>query len=340
MSTMQSNDPVKKTRVFFVRFLLPLFLVGVIFFLTWLCPSAMSVVLWTLFLLSLLTRLLSLFNNRIISWFFIAVFLFSGFFFYLHSEKIENITNAKYLLQKNLLIKQADGISFYFHAQRARIQAEVNNFSISFVRFSLPGKRQIAIIFTLVLLLRFLGLKVFHRVLDKLSNSIFEFFAFAVAKTYYWLLDFFFYKSIEIAFVFCLWMLALRLLQFDYVFEIALAAGLSTLTPILGIWMGGFFPLLYVHASDKMIVQIVGVIITFAVMWLFRHIAISRVARKSFADVKPLTVLVFLGTGYLCWNITGLLYIVPLFVFARRLVCTCLQGKPLYYKYQKESNIT
>ncbi|NOY57858.1 MAG: hypothetical protein GXO75_02860 [Calditrichaeota bacterium] len=333
---MQSNYPVKRGQVFLVRFLLPLFLVGVIFSLTWLCPSAMSVVLWTLFLLSLLTRLLRLFNNRIVSWLFITVFLFSGFFFYLHSEKIENKTNAEYLLQKNLLEKQADSIFPYFHVQKVKIKAEIHDFSVSFVRFFLPGKRQIAIIFTLVLLLRFFSLKVFHGVLDKLSNSIFEFFAFAVAKVYHRLLDFFFYKSIEIAFVFLLWMLALRLLQFNDVFEIALAAGLSTLTPILGIWLVGLFPLLYVQTSDKMVVQIIGVIVTFAVMWLFRHIAISRVARKYFTDIKPLTVLVLLGAGYLFGNITGLLVIVPLFVFIRFLVWTFLQGKPLYNKHQKE----
>lgn len=336
MSTMQSNIPVKKGRVFLFRFLLPLFLVGVIFFLTWLCPAATSVVLWTLFLLPLLTRLLRLFNNRIILWLFITVFLFSGFFFYLYSEKIEGKMNAEHLLQTNLLEKQADSISPDFMVQRERIQAEIHDFSVSFVRFFLPGKRQIVIIFTLVLLLRFFGLKVFHRVLDKLSNSVFEFFAFAVAKVYHRLLDFFFYKSIEIAFVFILWMLALYLLQFDDAFEIALAAGLSTLTPILGIWLGGLFPMLFVQTSEKMIVQTIGVIITFAVVWLCRHIAMGRVVRNYFADIKPLTVPVLLGAGYLFGNITGLLVIVPLFVFSRFLLWTFLQGKPLYNKHQKE----
>ncbi|NIA30044.1 MAG: AI-2E family transporter, partial [Actinobacteria bacterium] len=215
-----------------------------------------------------------------------------------------------------------------------KIREKVYNFSNSFLLFILPGKRQVAIIFTFVLLLQFYGLKVFHRVLDKRSNSGFEFIAFFVTRVYSRLLAFFFIKSIDVVFVFILWLLALHLLQFDGAFQIALVAGLGILTPIFGMWLGGLFPLFYLQTSDNMIVQIVGVIITLAVIWLFRHIVIPR---EQFWDINRRTILVLLAIGYLFGNVVGLFIIVPLFVFVRFLVGTFLQGKPLYHKIQKET---
>jgi len=331
MNIVQRNFPVKKRQMFVVHFLIPFFLAGFIFFLMWLAPSAVQVLLWTLVLFSFLNRLLRHFNNRIVSWLFVAVLLSVGILYFFQSEKIEK-GNDQYSLQNKSPAENADDILLYFSRQRTKIHVQVHIFSNSFVKFILPGKIQVSVIFLFVLFLQLFGSNIFHIILDKQSNSAFEFFAFFVTKVYHWLVDFFFYRSVEIAFVFFLWMLALGLLQFDYAFEIALAIALSNLTPIVGIWLGGLFPLLYVQTSDKMTVQIVGVIITFAVIWLFRYILTARILRDQFGDIKPGTILVLLGGGYFIAKIIGLFLIVPIFMFARFLVCTIIQGKPLYYK--------
>ncbi len=341
MSVLLRNCPVKRGQIVFARYFVPLCLAGILFLLMWLFPSVVRIVLWTLVLFSFLNRLLRQFNNKILEWIFIVLFLAVGSIFYLHVEKIESKTNDQISLQNKLLLKDDQGISSYHKWQRAGVRSEIHDFSASLVHFILPGKFQLAMITIFVLLLQLLGLKIFHIFLDKRSNSTFEFAAFIAAKVYCWLVDFSFYRLLEIAFVFSLWILALWLLQFDNAFEIALAIGLSTLTPIIGIWLGGLFPLFYLQASDKMTVQIIGVIITFAVMWLFRHIAIARIDGEQFGGIQAGIIPIILGAGYLFGSITGLLVVMPLFVFVRFLVSTFFQGKPLY-KIQQASqfNIT
>ena len=160
-------------------------------------------------------------------------------------------------------------------------------------------------------------------------NPIFEFAAYfpnTVLSKIFRYVQFAIYK----VFVgFLLVAIALYFLQFQNVLFLALFYSLLILVPYLGTVLGGLFLLFFVPESSNIVFQIVGLLISCAVVWFIQFLIFENQQKHLALLYNFPMVLVILIVGFLIFGISILPFIVPLYLMCTIFIETFLISVPL-----------
>ena len=189
---------------------------------------------------------------------------------------------------------------------------------------------ELVIITSLLMIIKFSCYPVYRIILHKIPNFYFEFISFVIPQTsrgiHSLLMQF--CQQFLLAVLFAL--VAFYLLGINACFAFALLFGLFSLIPYLGLFLAGIFTILLLPPSENLIFQIVGIIISIAVIWLVRFILFSN---KSKLVLPVLEILALVIVGFVFYSLIELyiLLLIPMFLMALLLLQFIAHAAPLLH---------
>ena len=157
----------------------------------------------------------------------------------------------------------------------------------------------------------FLEDKIKHFLLDRIHRRYFEFFAYLSNEISTTMVRYIRKTIMQGLFFSVLWGLALRLLHFPFAIELALLFFICFFIPTAGMWTGMLLTALFLLEPSPLFPQILGGVITIAVVWLFK---ITLFHRDFKYPLNAQFVLPFLIFAFCIKGIVGLLILTPIFV--------------------------
>ncbi|HPN34050.1 MAG TPA: AI-2E family transporter [bacterium] len=114
------------------------------------------------------------------------------------------------------------------------------------------------------------------------------------------------------------WWLSLSLLGFPHRYDLALLFGLGSLTPLIGLpWAAGLTSI-FLPWKQSGLLAFIGLIISFAVLWLMKYLFLNPLLRSVRPDVRKPVLFACFFTGLVFAGYTGAFFALPLFFLCRR----------------------
>ena len=115
------------------------------------------------------------------------------------------------------------------------------------------------------------------------------------------------------------WWLSLSLLGFPHSYDLALLFGLGSLTPLIGLpWAAGLTSI-FLPWKQSGLLALIGLIISFAVLWLMKYLFLNPLLRSVRPDVRKPVLFACFFTGLAFAGYTGAFFSLPLFFLCRRI---------------------
>ena len=131
--------------------------------------------------------------------------------------------------------------------------------------------------------------------------------------------------------------IALYLLHINHPVVVLCLIFLAALSPVWGLWLAFIVPLFFILPSDNYYFQIVGLIISYASIWLVQHVLFYMVLEEKIPGVCPVYLLLLIPVFVLLFGASGYFIALPLLVFFLLTLKTLAESFPLIHKTSIDS---
>jgi hypothetical protein len=194
-----------------------------------------------------------------------------------------------------------------------------------------PTVIELFIILFALAIFRFGGKAVFRGIVQKSSNYYFEFVVFTVPNVEKKVMLLVSHFVRQFVLVFVLALAAFYLLGIKAFFAFALLFGLFSLIPYFGLFLGGLFIISMLPASSNIVFQIVGIVISAAVIWLFRFIFLGEESKLTLPVLYLAVFFLVILANYVLFGLTGFLLCSQIYIICILLIQAIAQAAPLLH---------
>lgn len=142
-----------------------------------------------------------------------------------------------------------------------------------------------------------------------MHNRYFEFSLMFIDETHKRLLRYLRNETIHSAFVFIIFGTAYHFLGISYPWAIALITSIGAWTPCWGPWTGLLLPIIYMNHPPF---QSLGLLITFAVVWLLKITLFNDALKSSRPYIHTGLLWTITAFSFILWSYQGLFFSIPL----------------------------
>ena len=197
--------------------------------------------------------------------------------------------------------------------------------------FLQPNPTEFLIIIVVSVILIYAGRPFFNGIIKKVPNYYYEFIACFLPQTGRKFNRLSTYIVQQFLLVCALAMVAFYLLGINTFFSSAVIFGFFSFIPYFGLFLGGFFMIFLLPDSSSLVFQIVGIVISVAVIWLFRFILFGEKAKLALPVLQLPVFFLVLVANFVLFGLQGLIFFSLIYIVLVLLIQSIAHAAPLLH---------